>query len=67
MRGSAAASVWSEVEVQAQGVVELGQQVGGNPASDGADAFHRDRTNLFSLGFRIHVQALSPAMSMGPG
>ena len=43
--------------MQAQGVVELGHQVGGNAANDGTESCHRNRTNLFSLGFRIQMDA----------
>ena len=40
--------------MQAEGVVELGHQVGGHAADDETEAFHRNRADLFSLEFSNH-------------
>ena len=47
----------SELEVEAECVVELRAQVGGKASDNGAESFHRDRADLFGLGLRVDGDA----------
>ena len=50
--------------MDAERVVEFGYQAGRKTPDYAAESLDRDRTNLFGLGFRIHVDArhLSPLL-----